>query len=168
MMVKFMLCVFATIKNYLTQNVHSAKVEKPSPKLALICIISFNSHNPIQFNAHFPEGQTEVQVGHRVTAQCCLPPRPVLLIPCSLLSVLGSSWLSLHRASQAGCTEGPLGCDGSDGRMGVGGGVGGGPGGPLGNWHFLLGNRHFLSCRAGAVGSCATTAPSEPHGRAGP
>ena len=54
--------------NYLTQNVHSAKVEKPSPKLALVCIISFNSHNPVQFNAHFPEGQTEVQVGHRVTA----------------------------------------------------------------------------------------------------
>ena len=73
--------------NYLTQHVHSAKVEKPSPKLALTCIFSFNSHNSVQFNVHFPEGQTEVQVGHRVTAQCCLPPRPVLLIPCSLLSV---------------------------------------------------------------------------------
>lgn len=38
--------------------------------------------------------------------------------------LLGSSWLSLTGHPQAGCTEGPLGCDGSDGRRGVGVGWG--------------------------------------------
>lgn len=114
--------------NYLTQNVHSAKVEKPSPKLALICIISFNSHNPVQFNAHFPEGQTEVHVGHRVTAQCCLPPRPVLLIPCSLLSVFLRQLMAVapQGIPRQAVLRGPLAAMAQTGEWGWGWGWGGG------------------------------------------
>ena len=74
--------------NYLAQNVRSAEVEKLSPKLLLVSshliLTTLCSLTPI-----FQKGKLRFRLVTELvgSAQCCLPARPVLLNPCSLLSV---------------------------------------------------------------------------------